>query len=67
MQKKQDRLWIIQLEKFVYTKTHLATENRLLFCSSKKTNNQMKINKLNHIMRFSAIERKKVLNHETRT
>lgn len=27
----------------------------------------MKINKLNHIMRFSAIERKKVVNHERRT
>ncbi len=27
----------------------------------------MKFNKLNHIMRFSAIERKKVVNHERTT
>ncbi|MDV4114922.1 hypothetical protein CMT30_05020 [Elizabethkingia anophelis] len=67
MQKRQDRLWIIQLEKFVYTKTHLAPQKRLLFRSSKKTNNQLKINKLNRIIRFSAIERKKMVNHRRKT
>ncbi len=54
--------------KSLYIQRHiLLRKNVYFFAALKKTNNQLKINKLNRIIRFSAIERKKMVNHRRKT